>query len=128
MHKMKRNGLFLAEPSKKMLVFTSALALVACTVVLWGVVGHSGKLVRQNAELAMIISNMAPEPKWGDELVRADLEKSLIAARPELEGAQICFVAPCWAVVHTAEKSLLLKWRKDWGNFVWTSLDEATRE
>ena len=121
---MKRDNSFINEPSKKMLVFSAAIALVACTVVLWGVIGHSGKLVRQNAELALAMSRMAPEPKWDASFKREILEKSLIAAYPNLSGAQISFAAPCWTVVHTEKGSLLLKWQAEGDSFTWTVLDE----
>ena len=122
---MKRDKSFLNEPSKKMLVFSAALALVACTVVLWGVIGHSGKLVRQNAELAMSMSTMAPEPKWDASLKRETLTKSLTEAYPDLLGTQISFAAPCWAVVHTEKCSMLLKWQAEGDGFTWTILDKS---
>ena len=124
---MERNKGFLAEPSKKMLVFSAGLALVACTVVLWGVVGHSGKIVRQNAQLAAALSSLAPEPQWGGGLTREALASSLSAAFPDLEGAQVSFVAPRWAVAHTEGRSLLLAWTEADGAFVWDVLDEAAR-
>lgn len=110
------------------MALTAALALVVCTVVLWGVVARSGKVTRDAAELAARMRLMAPEPQWNDRLNRAALEKSLRAARPNLpENAQLCFVAPCWAVVHLADSSLLLRWQSEAKDFGWTELDRATR-
>ena len=60
-------------PSKLTLALTAALALVAATVAVWGVISHSGKVQRQNAEFAMTMTRMAPEPKWTAELSRTAL-------------------------------------------------------
>ena len=115
-------------PSKLTLALTAALALVAATVTVWGVISHSGKVQRQNAEFAMTMTRMAPEPAWTAELSRAALEKSLKSARPELgETAQICFAAPNWAVVHLENGSLLLKWTREGDSFTWNELDRAKR-
>ena len=122
---MKPNPL---GPSAKVMALTAALALVVCTVVLWGVVARSGKVTRDAAELAAWMRLMAPEPRWNDRLNRAALEKSLRAARPDLpENAQLCFVAPCWAVVHLADSSLLLRWQPEAADFGWTELDRTKR-
>ncbi|MBQ8090250.1 MAG: hypothetical protein IJ233_05870 [Pyramidobacter sp.] len=115
-------------PSKLTLALTAALALVAATFTVWGVISHSGKVQRQNAEFAQTLSRMAPEPKWENGLDRSGLEKSLRAARPELgENAQICFAAPNWTVVHLEGESLLLKWMREGDAFTWTELDRAKR-
>ena len=50
-------------PSKLTLALTAALALVAATVAVWGVISHSGKVQRQNAEFAMTMTRMAPTEK-----------------------------------------------------------------
>ncbi|MCI7404626.1 MULTISPECIES: hypothetical protein [unclassified Pyramidobacter] len=122
---MKPNPL---GPSAKVMALAAALALVVCTVVLWGVVARSGKVTRDSAELAARMRLMAPEPRWNDRLNRAALEKSLRAARPDLPGnAQLCFVAPCWAVVHLADSSLLLRWQPEAADFGWTELDRTQR-
>ncbi|MBR1897219.1 MAG: hypothetical protein IJ822_10595 [Pyramidobacter sp.] len=116
-------------PSKLKLTLTAALALVAATVAVWGVISHSGKVQRQNAELVMTMTRMTPEPKWENGLTRAALERSLLAARPELgKDAQLCFAAPCWAVVHREGESLLLKWTREGESFTWTELDRAKRQ
>ncbi len=115
-------------PSKLKLALTAALALVAATVTVWGVISHSGKVQRQNAELAMTMSRLAAEPKWEGSLTRAALIKSLTATRPELAAnAQICFAAPCWAVIHIEGGSLLLKWTREGETFVWRELDRLKR-
>ena len=106
-------------PSKLKLTLTAALALVAATVAVWGVISHSGKVQRQNAELVMTMNG----------LTRAALERSLLAARPELgKDAQLCFAAPCWAVVHREGESVLLKWTREGESFTWTELDRAKRQ
>jgi len=115
-------------PSRLKLALTCALALVAATVAVWGVIWHSGKVQRQNAELVMTMARLTPEPRWENGLTRAALESSLRAARPELKAdAQISFVAPNWAVVHMEGESLLLKWTRDGEAFAWTELDRAKR-
>ena len=73
-------------PSKLKLALTAALALVAATVAVWGVISHSGKVQRQNAEFAMTMTRMAPEPKWTAELSRTALLGAL-AAREALHDA-----------------------------------------
>lgn len=124
---MKMDPTFLG-PSKKALVFTAALALVACTVILWGLVSHGGKISRRNAELVMRLSETVPEPQWTDELTRKGLTASLAAASPALpEDAQYCFAAPCWAIVHTADCSYLFKWQAADGVYQWTELDSVVR-
>ncbi len=115
-------------PGRLTLALTAALALVAATVTVWGVIGHSGKVQRQNAEFAMAMSVMVPEPTWGNGLSRRALAASLRAARPELgDGARIGFAAPCWAVVHTERESLLLKWTREGDSFTWREIDRAAR-
>ena len=114
-------------PSKLTLALTAALALVAATVAVWGVISHSGKVQRQNAEFAMTMTRMAPEPKWTAELSRTALLESLYAVRPELKSAQVCFAAPNWTIAHLEGESLLLKWSREGSAFVWTELDRAKR-
>ena len=114
-------------PSKLTLALTAALALVAATVAVWGVISHSGKVQRQNAEFAMTMTRMAPEPKWTAVLSRTTLLESLYAACPELKSAQVCFAAPNWAIAHLEGESLLLKWSREGSTFVWTELDRAKR-
>ncbi len=115
-------------PGRLTLALTAALALVAATVTVWGVIGHSGSVQRQNAEFAMTMSLMAPEPKWENGLNRRALDASLRASRPELgESARIAFAAPCWAVVHTESESLLLRWTREGDSFFWREIDRAAR-
>ena len=114
-------------PGKLTLALTAALALVAATVTVWGVISHSGKVQRQNAEFALTMSRMAPEPKWTAELSRTALYDSLIIARPELKSAQVCFAAPNWAIAHLESESLLLKWTRNGDAFAWQELDRAGR-
>ena len=114
-------------PGKLTLALTAALALVAATVTVWGVISHSGKVQRQNAEFALTMSRMAPEPKWTSELSRTALYESLITARPELKSAQVCFAAPNWAIAHLESESLLLKWTRNGDAFAWQELDRAGR-
>lgn len=115
-------------PSRLALALTAALALVASTVTVWGVISRSGKVQRQNLELAMTMSRMAPEPRWDASLSREELERSLKAARPDLgDDAQVCFAAPNWAVVHREGNSLLLKWARTGAGFDWQELDRAER-
>lgn len=115
-------------PSRLALALTAALALVASTVTVWGVISNSGKVQRQNIDLALTLSRMAPEPLWDAGLSRDDLERSLKAALPNLSAdAQVCFAAPEWAIVHDANVSLLLKWTHVDGGFAWQELDRAER-
>ncbi|MDY3868518.1 MAG: hypothetical protein SOZ52_04050 [Pyramidobacter sp.] len=120
------SGQFLS-PSKKILAFSAGLALVTATVVLWGVSYHSGRLVRENAELALRISSMAQEPDW-TRISRADLEKLLREAYELESDVRISFAAPCWAIVVKHGETALYKWEKAGDSVTWTLLDSAKQD